>query len=506
MSTPSHTMQMTSCPQCGSDVMPEMIRCRECGTMLHEQQSAAASSGSLREEKPQNKITTCRNCGEEMRSGMSRCRNCGHVPLGTKPHSSSVKLADSASWAADLFNSVPLEEAPVTLRPTVPSQSVKLADSASWATDLFNGVPLEDAPVEVRPTVPSLVSHTNGRRPEIEKPVPAETPVKSVPKSPHKPRLCPDCQHPLADNSTTCAWCAEVQAACQVAYEQAKVKIAESMVTQAKAAFKAAEDRAKTELAWAFAPNVDRLWWGWMGGIEFGPVEFMQVFALAKNGQLKPSDLIRNGSHGQFFPSSSAPGLLNAVAAVDKASEALELAQAQAQAAAAMAPPPTKAQLVAASKTAASVANEQSARAAETAKAAPPAASTPALATPSRAVAATTTSAPEPATPIRNAPSPAPAATAPAPEMMPTPRQYYSAPPPVARPSSSRPQPKKQSWDPDTAALFKKIMAGSLACVLVVGGFGLKHAFRKVHRTVVRSAPAANSVAGINSTKQNVAR
>ena len=119
MSTPSHTKQMTSCPQCGSDVMPEMIRCRECGTMLHEQQSAAASSGSLREEKPQNKITTCRNCGEEMRSGMSRCRNCGHVPLGTKPHSSSVKLADSASWAADLFNSVPLEEAPLTLRPTV---------------------------------------------------------------------------------------------------------------------------------------------------------------------------------------------------------------------------------------------------------------------------------------------------------------------------------------------------------------------------------------------------
>lgn len=492
MNISNHAVQMTSCPQCGTDVRPGMVSCRQCGTLLHEPQSADASLSSRHEETPHGKIYTCQNCGEEMRAGMLRCRNCGHLPLGTKPNSSSVKLADSASWATDLFNSVPLEEVP----------SVKLADSASWAADLFSSVPLEEAPVTQRPTVPAPTSNTNGRRSEKEKPVPAKTPTaKAVPESPLKPRLCPDCQHPLADNSTTCTWCAEVQAACQVAYEQAKVKIAESMVTQAKTAFKAAEDRAKGELAWAFAPNVDKYWWGWMGGIEFGPVEFMQVFALAKNGQLKPSDLIRNGSHGQFFPSSSAPGLLSAVAAVGKASEALEVAKAQAQAAAAMAAPPTKAQLIAASKTAASVANEQSVRAAEAAMAAP----TPSQAIPSHAVAATTASALEPATPIRSAPSPAPTATAPAPEMMPAPRQSYSAPP-VARPSYSRPQPKKQGWDPDTAALFKKIMAGSLACVLVVGGFGLKHAFRKVHRTVVRSAPAANSMAGVNPTKQNSMR
>ena len=504
MSTFNHKIVTTFCPQCRSEVRPEMIRCRQCETLLHEPKSADASTGSRHEEKPQNKITSCQHCGDEMRPGMLRCRNCGHLPLGAKPHSSSVKLADSASWAADLFNTVPLEEAPAALRPTVPS--LKLADSASWAADLFSTVPLEEAPAALRPTVPSLVSATNGSRPKNEKPTPEKIPTaKSVPESQPKPRLCPDCQHPLADNSTTCTWCAEVQAACQVAYEQAKVKIAESMVTQAKTAFKAAEDRAKTELAWAFAPNVDRYWWGWMGGIEFGPVEFMQVFALAKNGQLKPSDLIRNGSHGQFFPSSSAPGLLNAVAIVSKASESLELAKAQAQAAAASAPPPTKAQLIAASKTAASVANEQSARVVETAKAASHAASTSSHATPSHAVAATTAYPSEPETPIRNAPSPAPAATAPAPEMMPAPREYYSTPS-IARPQYSRPQPKRQSWDPDTAALFKKIMAGSLACVLVVGGFGLKHAFRKVHRTVVRSAPAANSVAGINPTKQNSTR
>ena len=285
MSTFNHKIVTTFCPQCRSEVRPEMIRCRQCETLLHEPKSADASTGSRHEEKPQNKITSCQHCGDEMRPGMLRCRNCGHLPLSAKQHSPSIKLADSASWAADLFNTVPLEEAPAALRPTVPS--LKLADSASWAADLFSTVPLEEALAAVRPTVPSLVSATNGSRRENEKPAPEKIPTaKSVPESQPRPRLCPDCQHPLADNSTTCTWCAEVQVACQVAYEQAKVKIAESMVTQAKTAFKAAEDRAKTELAWAFAPNVDRYWWGWMGGIEFGPVEFMQVFALAKNGQL----------------------------------------------------------------------------------------------------------------------------------------------------------------------------------------------------------------------------
>ena len=133
----------------------------------------------------------------------------------------------------------------------------------------------------------------------------------------------------------------DLQAAYQAAYEQAKAQIAESMMTQAEAAFKSAEESAKTELAWAFEPNMDPQWWGWMGGVEFGPVGFLQVFALAKNGQLKPSDFIRNGPSGQYFPASNAPGLFHAIAAVAKAAEALKLAKVQAQAAAALATPPT---------------------------------------------------------------------------------------------------------------------------------------------------------------------
>ena len=148
----------------------------------------------------------------------------------------------------------------------------------------------------------------------------------------------------------------DMQATYQAAYEQAKAQIAESMMAQADAAFKAAEESAKAELSWAFAPNVDAQWWGWMGGVEFGPVGFMQVFALAKNGQLKPSDFIRNGASGQYFPSSSAPGLFNAVATVTKAAETLQLAKVQAQAASTLAAPPPVIPLLVAPKPATVVA------------------------------------------------------------------------------------------------------------------------------------------------------
>jgi len=60
---------------------------------------------------------------------------------------------------------------------------------------------------------------------------------------------------------------------------------------------------------------------------------------LAKHGQLKPADFLRNGQHGQMFPSSNAPGLYSAVAAIAKATETLGLAKLQAQAAADLAAP-----------------------------------------------------------------------------------------------------------------------------------------------------------------------
>lgn len=125
----------------------------------------------------------------------------------------------------------------------------------------------------------------------------------------------------------------------QAAYADAKAKIVESMLSQAEAAYQVAEDQAKSQIAWASAPKVDRQWWGWAGGVEFGPVEFNQVFGLAKSGQLKPTDLIRNGQFGHFGPSANVPGLFNAVGMLARAAETLALAKTQARAAVAIAIP-----------------------------------------------------------------------------------------------------------------------------------------------------------------------
>jgi hypothetical protein len=126
------------------------------------------------------------------------------------------------------------------------------------------------------------------------------------------------------------------EATYRAAYEQAKARVAESMIAQADAAFKAAEEQAMAQVAWATAPNVDRYWWGWAGGVEFGPVEFTQVFGLAKSGQLKPSDFVRNGQHAQFVPSTNIPGLFKAIEMIARAQETRNLAKSQAQAAASL--------------------------------------------------------------------------------------------------------------------------------------------------------------------------
>jgi len=131
----------------------------------------------------------------------------------------------------------------------------------------------------------------------------------------------------------------DARVAYEVAFEQAKAQIAQSLVAQAEANFKTAEENAKGQIAWTLAANVDPNWWGWASGVEFGPVDIKQVLGLAKSGQLKPTDMVRNGQFAQFGPSSNVPGLFNAVAMVAKAAETLELAKSQASAAVALAAP-----------------------------------------------------------------------------------------------------------------------------------------------------------------------
>jgi BON domain-containing protein len=135
---------------------------------------------------------------------------------------------------------------------------------------------------------------------------------------------------------------AQLEAAYQAAYNQAKTQFTQSMLEAAEATFRLAEEQAQAQIAWAFTPQVDRFWWGWMGGVEFGPVEFMQVFALAKNGQLNPIDFVRNGQIGQYLPSANITGLFSAVSILARATEALQLAKTQAESAAALVAAPPK--------------------------------------------------------------------------------------------------------------------------------------------------------------------
>ena len=134
----------------------------------------------------------------------------------------------------------------------------------------------------------------------------------------------------------------DLEIAYQVAYEQAKAQIAQALIAQGEAAYQAVEEQAKAELTRSTAQNRERDWWGWMNGIEFGPVDFMHVFTLAKFGQLKSSEFVRNGQFGQPVAAANVPGLFNAAAMVARAAEVLNIAKSQAQAAVTLAGPPPK--------------------------------------------------------------------------------------------------------------------------------------------------------------------
>ena len=326
------------------------------------------------------------------------------------------------------------------------------------------------------------ISSTSAARKVI--PVPAAVPAPALPT-------------PVAAASVP-----DVQATYRAAYEQAKAMVAESMLAQADAAYKIAEEQAMAQVSWTSAPNVDRYWWGWAGGVEFGPVEFTQVFGLAKSGQLKPSDFVRNGQLGQFVPSSGVPGLFKAIEMLGRATEARTLAKAQAQAAAALAAPAPAAPIEllrpvekpAVMQTASVAAPVEPAAIAAAARRSNPAISTPAPApavpvAPRRSDPQVTARIPEPAQQLE----PEPPAPAPAP-VEPSRPAYnpYAASSGFSSSSSSamssygsRPVPKpaprrssgpKSTWLPDLMEQLKepKLLGsvGVVALIMLIFGWG----------------------------------
>jgi hypothetical protein len=105
-----------------------------------------------------------------------------------------------------------------------------------------------------------------------------------------------------------------------------------STLELAQAAYAAADEAAKSQILWAFAPNIDPAWWGWIGGIEYGPVGFLHVYEWAMTGRLQQSDFVKNGMYGQYVPALNVPGLFAAVSMMIAARDALKSAEATAAA------------------------------------------------------------------------------------------------------------------------------------------------------------------------------
>lgn len=59
----------------------------------------------------------------------------------------------------------------------------------------------------------------------------------------------------------------------------------------------------------------DSQWTGWIGGKEFGPVDYSQLLTWAVTGELSPTDFVRQGSEGDLVPAVSIPCLFTVRAA-----------------------------------------------------------------------------------------------------------------------------------------------------------------------------------------------
>jgi hypothetical protein len=230
-----------------------------------------------------------------------------------------VKLGEHGKWrrvgsigrlmAAMPYKAIEKNIVPTSPRSKTPAREIPTVDSIQAGFDALEDAP-EDDEDELEGSLDDLLDDDllNGELLDRAAPVPARS-AASMPAA------------PVAVSAV------DAKHAYRVAFEEARTKIAESLDAYAESIFKTAEDQAKQQVAWATGPKADKQWWGWASGVEFGPVDFAQVFGLAKSGQLKPNDLVRNGQFNQFGPATNVPGLFSAIAMIARAAETLALAK-----------------------------------------------------------------------------------------------------------------------------------------------------------------------------------
>jgi hypothetical protein len=63
------------------------------------------------------------------------------------------------------------------------------------------------------------------------------------------------------------------------------------------------------------APVVDQGWYAWVGGVEYGPMEFTQLTSWGQTGRLTGQDYVKQGKYSQWSLANAIPGLIPAVPA-----------------------------------------------------------------------------------------------------------------------------------------------------------------------------------------------
>lgn len=316
---------------------------------------------------------------------------------------------------------------------------------------------------------------------------PAPEPQKAEPPAAAAQRVAQPAPAAVDNSAAIAAGIAAANAAA------AAVAAAHAELGQAQADYATADHNARAMIQWALAPHVDPTWWGWIGGVEYGPLNFLQVYELGVSGRIQTTDFLKNGMYGQYVPAGNLPGLFNAVAVMKQAGTALIAAKTKVSEATTMAAqiPPVPVQATVAPAPAPTSKAPSSAAVtipadpvkspvpAEASKPAAPAAKTEAVTTPAK-----TEEAPKPASSASvSVPAAAAMTAAPRPSSFSSPSSYST---PTPRPASPppRPAPSRASSGKSMSEMFQdpKVLGvvGLLAAgLLVVGGMYLMPSFSK---------------------------
>ncbi|MEX1095884.1 MAG: HEAT repeat domain-containing protein [Planctomycetales bacterium] len=95
------------CASCGSELLPAMVRCRECGSRQRDPSAecATADGSATVDESDSNTADAhaCPSCGEALQRGMARCRNCNWTRGDSRPPSHSRPPAHALGGLDDML-------------------------------------------------------------------------------------------------------------------------------------------------------------------------------------------------------------------------------------------------------------------------------------------------------------------------------------------------------------------------------------------------------------------